>query len=226
MPGSGWQRAGNARPYTPTQGPAGSLVALRKRDCLVCDAGEDVFASVNEVIWDGERRRTRSYRAAGVLAMAASGITTAVATIARHADHVERSWHIVDALHPQVGREAPVQAVDFRGVTSRFIAIGHDALTSIAASLEAGLMEDADLIKVAALGLQAAKMRQLAEQADKRPQIDLEALFALAGGYMRPDDVSEYEGILKDVTPRLVETMRDEMHAEREQLKALQAGTP
>ena len=219
-----------ARPAPPRVEGDGPLVALRKRNCMICDAGEEEFQTLNEVIWDGARTRLIGYRAAGLRAMAALGSPGMdPKTITRHAEHIERSWHIVDALHPQVGRETPVHAEDFRGVTGRFIAIGHDALTSLEASMGSGLMEDADLVKVAALGLQAAKMRQVAERVSIGGLLGLPAemvaLFSGVSGHLRPGDISEYEGIFKDVTPHPIEDMRGEMAAEREQLKALQAGT-
>lgn len=192
--------------------------------CKVCEAGEDVLAAVNGAVWDSARVRKPDYRAAGVRLMAEHGGCDPK-TITSHADHTERAWHIADGLnYPQVD-PAKAHGTDFRGVTARFIGIGHAALTALEISLKRGTIEDGDLIKLAQLGLQATTARQKAEQGDVRTQIEVKAIFAAGSGYLRPSDVSEYEGLLKDVTPRSIDDMRADMTAERDALKLLQAGS-
>jgi hypothetical protein len=196
-----------------------------KGDCKICSEEGPVLGAVAGAIWDEKRRRVSNYRAAALRVLEQHGLYASLPTISKHADHVERAWAITAELDAEA-----VHSSDFRSVTGRFIAISHEALTALQASIRAGLVSDADLTKIASLGLSAAKMRQIAEQVSLGGLLglpaELAALFGGVSGHLRPGDISEYEGMFKDVTPHPIEEMRNEMAAEGAKLKALQAGTP
>jgi hypothetical protein len=201
------------------------IVAVRKRDCSVCDAGQEVFEMVNESLWDG-RAPTKSNRVYGGRenarrAMAAQGVTVDPRSVDRHRDHIEASSReIGQGSAPQTTREKKLYATDFVSVTDRAAQVGMQALDQLSERANAGILEDKALVGMAQMGLRAVTSRETANRADKQPQIVISAIFGVAGGYLS-GTISESRVIEGQYSEA---DLKVEVAKERVKLKELQAG--
>lgn len=201
-----------------------TAVAVRKKGCVVCDTSPDAFQAVNEAIWDGleplEGNRVRGYRATGQAALATYSVKVDVRLLTRHAVHVERAHREVGGTGPApaTSREIPVYATDFESVTSRMASIGMRAAAVLEEKMEFGELEDKALVATAAMGLKAATSRETANRAERTPQVNLLAIFGVAGGYLS-GNVGESRTIEGEFTEL---DLKAQVQAQREHLKELQ----
>lgn len=199
------------------------VVAQRSRVCRVCKLTPEQIARVNAAIWPepGVSLRAANYRIAAIRVAATFGLDVEEKSITRHARHIEATWHRVGHDTPPAPGEIPVFSTDYQSVTGMAAQIGAHAMDVLGRRI--GALDAPDLIAVAKLGVTAATKRE--ELRIKQAEVEtaqglMGAIFGLVGGHVSEADVPETEII--DVTP--VEVLHDEVQAEREALKRLQAG--
>lgn len=202
------------------------LVAQRSRTCRICKGLEPAqIADVNAVIWPepGVAVRARDYRIAAVRAARANGLEVEEKSVTRHATHVERSWHKVDAGRPASPGELPVFPTDYTSMVGQAAQLGAVAISQLTKRAKSGQMEDRELVAAARIGMTSVQhreaLRMRAQEVDTAHAL-LAAIHGLGGGHISEDDVPETEVI--DVTP--VEVLHEKVRSEREALKRLQAG--
>jgi len=199
-------------------------VAIRKKGCKICDGGPDVFQSVNEAVWDGREptiaNRVRGYRATGLAVLATFDIPGDVRLITRHAAHVERGHRDTHGNSPPSSRELTVYSTDFASVTDRFAGLGMRAAQELESRMASGELEDKALVGVASMGLKAVGDREKAQRADRAPQINIQAIFGVSGGFLK-GEVSEYHVIEGEFTEL---DLKAQVESARTRAKELQAG--
>lgn len=200
------------------------VVAARSSTCRICKGlRPDAVAEVNAAIWPepGVAARFRDYRTSAVRVAAAHGLEVEVKSVSRHAQHIERSWHVVDAKSPAKPGELPVFKTDFNSMVDRAATLGAKAMDALDSQMPT--LDPKELVAVAKLGVGASvtreSLRLKAQEVDQQSQI-IAALGALSSGHISQGDIPETEVI--DVTP--VEVLLDEVAQEREALARLSAG--
>ncbi len=197
------------------------LVAPRKRPhhgrmarCKVCSLPLEARQQVNEAIWAGTQTRVRNYRQAGV---AVFEIYTPdpieSKAITRHADHIEKSWRLVDGRSPPSSSEETVFASDYVSLVDQAADVSVQALQEVGKRVAKGDMVDRDLISAAKLGVQARSAQEKNKQAEKQNDIDIMAIFGMASGHLA--ELPEGEAIV--VTPE--GELLEEVHNERRRLE-------
>lgn len=202
------------------------VAPLRRRGvngkgCLVCALAPEQRQALNAAIWDGTEQRTRDYRSAAARVYEAStGRSIDLKSITRHTEHTEATWHEATEQVPARGNEEPVFATDYASLVERAAHLGSAAMTRLEGRISAGDVGDRELVTVAQLGVRARAQQEATIAASKRPQINVAAIFGIAGGHLAL--MPESEAI--DVTPE--EALYDEIEQERVTLRALAAGLP
>lgn len=187
---------------------------------------------VNAAIWTPERLRARGYRANALRVIAASGECDEGAscerfwkdgahgrhmdgkTITKHAEHVEVSWRLASTRNPPSGAERPVFPLGFGEMTDRFSTIAGKAADVLEAKIEAGFVEDRDLVAMMKLGGSMSMARQRHEDSKRQPQTLAIAIMGVVSGHL-----TEPEGEVRNVTPPAL--LMEGLRAEREELEAL-----
>lgn len=183
--------------------------------CLVCELSTAQRQAVNVAIWDGEQHRTASYRRNGQNAYRAqTGETIDPKTITRHVEHIEATWR----EGPARPGEAPLFPTDYKSIHDQAALLSAQAMALLSEKIEAGDIENRELVNLAKMGVTARSNQERAAAASKRPQLEIRAIFAIGSGHAR--DFPESEII--DVTPE--SDLRAEVQAERALLERLQAG--
>jgi hypothetical protein len=196
-------------------------VAPKRDDCLVCDQSHEIWEAVNEALWDGEApsqsSRYYGHASRAKQALASFGRIVDIRTIYRHRDHIERAARDAVNVAPR-GRDRPIYATDFVSVTDKMASIGMQAADIVQQRMSEGTLEDKALVSVMQTGLRAAANRETASRADKAPVINIQAIFGVAGGYLRPPSNLVIEGEFSeaDLGARIEE--------ERGRLRELQQG--
>lgn len=178
-------------------------------DCKVCGLPSERRRRVNDAIWDAEGQRVPTYRADGAAAASAVGLVIDRRTITRHAAHIEASWQAGDGH-----RYAPaVFSPSHEALVDAAARVGAKAMTRLEARIDAGDLADRELLGAAKLGVTSRAQQEAIKQASKAPQLNVMAIFGIAGGHLAA--LPESEAI--EVTPE--EDLRAEVARERAALR-------
>ena len=111
-------------------------------------------------------------------------------------------------------------STDFASVTDRFAGLGMRAAQELESRMASGELEDKALVGVASMGLKAVGDREKAQRADRAPQINIQAIFGVSGGFLK-GEVSEYHVIEGEFTEL---DLKAQVESARTRAKELQAG--
>lgn len=170
----------------------GVVVHELRGNCRICRLPGDLREEINAAIWPngGMKSRSRTFAASAWRVGLEHAVVFDKRTVARHADHVEKSWRTITPATPPSGSEVEVFDVGLDAVTDRAAQLGARAMGRIVQRIP--VMEDKDLVAVAKMGVSAVERREALRIKDRRPNINLLAVFGLVSGHV-PDSEREIE---------------------------------
>lgn len=186
--------------------------------CLVCDLPTEDRQAVNAAIWQGDTA-VRFYIQAGHRAFEAQTQRSCDRkVIIRHRAHTEASWRAVTTNDPIARGEEQVFPSDYESLVDRAASVGASALEELGGKVKS--LAARELLGVARMGLEARSKQRALEQDKNRPELQVTAIFAMASGHIREEDIPE--GQVVEVTdPR---ELKATVQAERKLLEE-RAGT-
>jgi hypothetical protein len=183
------------------------VVARLRGGCRICGLPDVARTAISAAIWpEGAMApRAKDYRAAAVLAGLEHAISLNVKSVTTHAHHVEQTWRIPTVAAPPSGTEVDVFDIGLDAMTERAAHLGARAMVEIETAMPE--MEARDLIQVAKMGVTAVEKREALRLKDRRPNINVLAIFGLVSGHVPTNERAE------DAYP--VELLEAELNAER-----------
>lgn len=183
------------------------VVARLRGGCRICGLPDAARTAISKAIWpDGAMStRAKGYRLAGVNAALEHAINIGEKSVTTHANHVEQTWRIPTVAAPPTGAEVDVFDIGLDAMTERAAHLGARAMVEIETAIPE--MEARDLIQVAKMGVTAVEKREALRLKDRRPNINVLAIFGLVSGHVPTSERAE------DKYP--VELLEAELNAER-----------
>jgi len=183
------------------------VVARLRGGCRICGLPDDARTEVNKAIWPSGMLgpRVKEYRAAAVVAAMEHALRVSPRSVTTHADHIEATWRTPTVAAPPTGTEVELFDVSLDAMTDRAAQLGARAMVEIETALPT--MEPKDLVQVAKMGVTAVEKRENLRIKDRRPNINLLAVFGLVSGHVPETARAE------DLYP--VDLLEAELDAER-----------
>jgi len=183
------------------------VVARLRGGCRVCGLPDATRTAVSAAIWPTGAMgpRAAGYRKRAVEAGLEHAVRINEKSVTTHANHVEQTWRTPTPAAPPTGSEVDVFDIGLDAMTERAAKLGSRAMTEIESVM--GSMEPKDLIQVAKMGVTAVEKRETLRIKDRRPNINIMAIFGLVSGHVPSNERAE------DIYP--VELLEAELNAER-----------
>lgn len=198
------------------------IVYTAVRQCTLCNQPAHVLQAVHAVIWDfpadataiSPSMRNHDYRIAAKRVLASHDVTLEEKAVSRHAEHVEKTGHLKPEGQRNIVGERKVFGTDYTALVDATAQLGGLALSSLAQRLEDGDVKDRELVAIAKMGVDARVDQQKLELRQQSQSAIAAALFAIAGGFIDPDELPAETGLVINVT-ELETGLRDELESER-----------
>jgi hypothetical protein len=178
----------------------------------------DVLTEIHAALWDvpdeatgiTQAMRNRNYRLQVVNLLAVHDVYVEEKSVTRHAEHVELTGKLVERATNSGERQ--VFAIDYHSMTDRAANMAVSAFEQIAQRVNAGGMEDRELVQVAKMGMVAVADREKLRVKEVGQDKALAAIMLIASGGARELPEGEvFDGVS-------ITVLQDEMAQEREAL--------
>lgn len=183
------------------------VVARLRGGCRICGLPDQARTAISAAIWPTGAMgpRARGYRVDAVHAALEHAISLDPKSVTTHANHVERTWRVPTVAAPPAPAEVELFDIGLDSMTERAATLGAKAMIELETSMPE--MEARDLIQVAKMGVTAVEKREALRLKDRRPNINVLAIFGLVSGHVPSSERAE------DAYP--VELLEAELNAER-----------